>query len=99
DRVQRRGDAAVDRPRWWEVTPLDLLQGGEHVRAFERRPAGQQVIEGRAQAVDVAGRPVEVEPAGRLLRAHVRGRAEPRAGQGRAAAGRLESERLLRRPG
>ena len=54
----------------------DLHERVEWRFRAERRPAGQQLVEQRPQAVDVAGRPQLLGLAGGLLGRHVAGRAE-----------------------
>ena len=97
DRLQRPVDRRVELPRRRELAPL---HGPEHladVVALERRPAGQQAVERRAQAVDVARGPEALEVARGLLGAHVGRRAQRRAGQRLgAAAGRAGHQRSAR---
>ena len=65
---------------------------------LERRPAGQQAVERRAQAVDVGARPEAVQVPLGLLGAHVRRRPQAHAGQRLgAAAGRGGDQRPLAR--
>ena len=64
---------------------LDPLQRVDHAVTCERRLAGEQRVEDRAQAVDVGGRRDRAWPAGGLLGGHVAGRAEDGA-----AAGQLD---------
>ena len=59
----------------------------------EGRAAGDEVIEDRAEAVDVGGGGDVADFSGGLLRGHVRGRAEQRAGE-RAGRDRLGVEAL-----
>ena len=92
----------VELPRRRELAPLHLAEHLADVVALERRPAGQQAVERRAQAVDVRPRPQAVEVAAGLLGAHVRRRAHRRARQrlGRAAGrGRHQRPLAARRPG
>ena len=78
-----------------ELAAPDLAEHLADV-ALEGGLAGQQAVEGGAQAVDVAARPEAIELAGGLLGAHVGGRAQGAAGQGLgAAAGRAGHQRPL----
>ncbi len=103
DRLQRRVDRRVELARRREVSLADGPQDRAQVVPLERRLAGQQAIERRAQAVDVRPRAEPVEVAGGLLGAHVGRSAHRRAGQrlGRAAGRATGIERPLvgRRPG
>ena len=70
----------------------------EDIVAPERRPAGQQAIEGGAQRVDVAARPEAVEVAESLLGAHIRRSAQGASRQCLGtAAGRARDQRPLTR--
>ena len=68
-------------PRRRELALLHRAQHRADVVALERRLAGQQAVERRAQAVDVGPRAEPVEVARGLLGAHVRRRAQGTAGQ------------------
>ena len=79
DRLERGRHRAADRPRRPEIAldhPLDHLRD---LVAAEGDLAGEQLVERRAQAVDVAGGTHLVEVAAGLLGAHVRRRADRRA--------------------
>ena len=52
-----------------------VTQRGQRRGPAERRPAGQQFVEHRAERIDVAGRADVAMPAGGLLRRHVAGTA------------------------
>ena len=80
DRIERGRHRAEHRPGRPEIAldhPLEHLGG---LLAAEGDPAGQELVERRAQAVDVAGGPHLVEVAAGLLGAHVGRRADRRAG-------------------
>ena len=81
DRLQRPVDRRVNPPGRRELPLADVAEEVEHLLALERRPARQQAIERGAERVDVRPRPELLQIAGGLLGAHVRGRAERRAGQ------------------
>jgi hypothetical protein len=66
-----------------KVAALHLGQDLHHATSAERRFAGQQRVQGRAKAVDIAGRSDRVITACRLLRAHESRRAKHVARQGR----------------
>ena len=76
DRLQRRVDRRVKRSGRHEVAPLHLAEHLADIITLERRPAGEQAVERRAQAVDVRPRAQPVQFAARLLRAHVGRRAQ-----------------------
>ncbi len=69
---------ALELARRREVAPLDLAEQLDDVGVGKGGPAGQQAVEGGAQAVDVAGRTQLVNPAGGLLGAHVGRGSQPR---------------------
>ena len=89
DRFQGRVEPGGEGSRGRGNSPAwTLRRSSPRVLAGERGAAGQEVVEGGAQAVDVAGRAEQVEPAGGLLGAHVGGRADDRAGLGLGRAAR-----------
>jgi hypothetical protein len=88
DGLQGRRHRPVHLARRRELPPLHLGQDAPDIAPAERGPAGQQVVEGGAEAVDVTGRPQLVHLPRGLLRAHVLRRAEGLARlRGRRAAG------------
>ena len=98
DRIERRVDRGEDHERRGEVA---LARGLDHLggpSALDRGTAGQDVVEGGAQAVDV-GADIDVGLPARLFRADVEGRpgGETRLGLCRVRVGRWR--RTRRRPG
>ena len=73
DGLQGRVDRRVELPRRRELAPLHLAEDLADVVALERRLAGQQAVERRAQAVDVA----TAGPAGPGRRGPARGSCRP----------------------
>ncbi|MCO5170068.1 MAG: hypothetical protein M9894_27345 [Planctomycetes bacterium] len=75
DRLERRVDRRVPRPRRGRPRLDDLAQDLEHGRPVEGRLADERVVEERAQAVDVGAR-VHALAVLDLLRRHVAGAAQ-----------------------
>src|SRR5271165_7464339 len=71
DRVEGTGYRAVDLSRRGVVAPPDVLEDFADGLARKRGSAGQDRVEGRPQAVDVAGRAELLPIVFGLLRAHV----------------------------
>ena len=82
DSLERPGHRGLDPARLGKVSLDDAGQGFREVGADERRLAGQNTVERRSQAVDIAGGAEPVDLPGRLLRAHERGSSDQRAGDG-----------------
>ena len=81
DRRERLGDPCAELPGRRDLPRPDLAEDRGEVRAVARRHAGQEEIQGGAQAVDVGGGPDLVGPSGGLFGAHVVGGAQGRARQ------------------
>ncbi len=79
---ERRVDRSKQPTRRREDPAEHPLQHVHDVAGVERAVPGQQAIERRAQAINVAGRPDPIELAGGLLGAHVLRRPQRRAGAG-----------------
>ena len=90
DRFQVARDARVDRAGRHRLVLADLVDQLGGGLAVERRAQGQQLVEGRAQAVDV-GPAVDRAGAG-LLGAHVSRRAEQAVVVGQARVGQPASQ-------
>jgi len=82
DGVEGTGHRAVDLSRRGVVAPPDVLEDFADGLARKRGSAGQDRVEGRPQAVDVAGRAELLPIVFGLLRAHV-GRSADRTDGGR----------------
>ncbi len=67
DGLQRFGNGRVDRPRRRDLAALHATEDLPQIGRLHRRPPGQEGMQRRAQPVDIAGRPQQVEPAGDLL--------------------------------
>ncbi len=81
-----------------EVAALHFLQHGAYVLFAEGRLPGQEAIQSRAEAIDVAGGAELIVPAGRLLGAHVLRRAQRGAHHGlRRGADRVRDQRAFAR--
>ena len=93
DRRQVGGHPGREPARRGGLGVEDLGEQAGEGRRGERRPAGQQLVQRRAEAVDIGAAIDRADVAARLLRRHVRGRAEQRARAGQAAVGgRLAGE-------
>ena len=79
DRFQWRWYRAVEGPRRREISLHDLVNHLRDILARKRDPAREYLVEGRTQAVNVAGRTELVDITTGLLGAHVRRRANRRA--------------------
>ena len=79
DELERVGQIAAQRLRARRLVPDDAGERAARVLAAERRTPGDGAIEHGAERVDVAAM-IDRRAAARLLRRHVRGRAEHRAG-------------------
>ena len=96
DRLQRRVDRGVKRSGRRKFAPLHLAEHLADILTLERRPAGEQAVERRAQAVHVRPRSQPVQFAARLFRAHVGGRAQRAARQAsRPSRSTRKGKRLL----
>ncbi len=82
-----QGDLRLDLAWRDDPPPPDRVQHLGRVAPLDRGAAGQQPVERRAQAVDVAGRAQLVDAALGLLGAHVRRRADGRAHASRLVPG------------
>ena len=71
----------VHQPRRQRLLLEHQQHGVDRRSRLKRRPAGEHLVENRAQAIDVAGRSELTATAGGLLRGHVARRAENRAGE------------------
>jgi hypothetical protein len=85
DRLQVVGDRRLQASGRDGILGEHLGQRVERGGAFERRPAGEALVEDRSQRIDVAGRPDGAGVAAGLLGGHVTGRAQD------GAAARLPS--------
>ena len=97
DRFERRGNRAVKCPRRRKVSLQDPFNDFGDFLARKRNPARQQLVKGRAQAVNVAGGTELVDVAASLFGAHVRRRANRRAllgmsGRAERRTGRIRLE-------
>src|SRR6202042_1144145 len=81
-RLQVAGQRGVELARRLGGAVADRVDRLHRAVAAERGSAGQQGVEDRAQAVDVAGGGDGATAAGSLLGGHVRGRAKDGAGLG-----------------
>ena len=82
DRLQVVRDARLELARRHRLLLDDLADGVDRVAGLERRPAGEQLVEDRAQRVDVGGRADVAGLARGLFRGHVAGGAEDGAALG-----------------
>ena len=85
DSLQGPWHLGLDLPWRREVASPDLPEHGDDL-IFERRPAGQEAVERRAEAVDVAQRAEQLQAALGLLRAHIGRSPDDRARLGLTAA-------------
>jgi hypothetical protein len=95
DRFQGRRDGLVAGSGWREFGFLDLFEEIDDRHLAERGLAGQQRVEGRAQAEDVGAGAELLQFTGGLLGAHERGRSHHRADhRHRSVASRQGTKRL-----
>ncbi len=96
DRIERFGNARIDGARRSKLATLDSGQDLGGIVAGKRGFSRHERVERRAQAVDVAARPEQVESPFGLLGAHVGRRAQGRSGECVARpAGRSGPQRRL----
>ena len=99
ERLHRaRGDRSIDSARKDEVTVYHLAAKFFMVLSRERRAAGQQVIQSRAEAVDVARRTDQLGFRLGLLGTHVGERPQNRSGLAQAVSRPVDLRRRAQIP-